>query len=150
MPESFCSLNYHIIFSTKKRIPCITSDLQSRLIEYIGGIIRAQGGKLIAAGGTAEHVHLLLSTSKEMSISEVVRLIKTNSSKWVHETYPQKQDFAWQTGYAAFTVSYSNLGKVEQYISNQPEHHRKVSFQDEFIEFLKRHHLEYNEQYLDV
>lgn len=150
MPESFCSLHYHIIFSTKERIADITPELQPRLIEYIGGIIRAHNGKLIAAGGTTDHMHLLLSTTQQMSIAEVVRLIKTNSSKWVHETYPKKQDFAWQTGYAAFTVSYSNLGKVQQYIANQREHHHKVSFKEEFIAFLKRHDLEYKEQYLDV
>jgi REP element-mobilizing transposase RayT len=148
MPDSFCCLHYHIIFSTKGRNPFITPDLQTRLFEYIGGIIRSHKGKLVASGGTADHVHLLLSIGKQMSIAEALRIIKTNSSKWIHENYPQKQNFAWQTGYGAFTVSYSNLSKVEQYIANQADHHRSVSFKDELVKFLKRHNIEYDEKYL--
>src|SRR5215831_19451174 len=109
MPQSFACLHYHLIFSTKNRIPSITAELQPRLYEYIGGILRAEQGRLISAGGMPDHVHLLLSLSREMAIAEAVRLIKSNSSKWIHETIPDQSTFAWQTGYGAFTVSYSHL-----------------------------------------
>ena len=148
MPQSFTSLHYHIIFSTKARSPFLTGDLPPRLFEYVGGILRAQGSALLAAGGMPDHVHLLAGLSKELAVAEAVRLIKANSSKWVHETLADRFGFAWQAGYGAFTVSYSNLGKVKQYIAGQVEHHRTRTFQEEFVAFLKRHHIEYDERYL--
>jgi len=148
MSQSFASLNYHLIFSTKNRAPTISAELQPRLFEYIGGILREQKGVLLAAGGVADHVHLLVSLSREMAIAECLRLIKSNSSKWVHETFSQMCDFAWQAGYGAFSVSYSNLDQVKGYLAQQAEHHRKTTFQEEFVAFLKRHEIEYNERYL--
>jgi REP element-mobilizing transposase RayT len=95
-----------------------------------------------------DHVHLLASISKEIAVAEALRLIKANSSKWVHETFPNNRHFAWQAGYGAFAVSYSNLHRVKQYLARQAQHHRKRSFQEEFTEFLQRHHIEYEERYL--
>jgi REP element-mobilizing transposase RayT len=137
-----------LIFSTKQRAPLITADLGPRLYDYIGGIIRGQDGCLLAAGGMPDHIHLLARLSKEMSVSEALRLIKANSSKWVHETFSGQQAFAWQTGYAAFGVSYSGLESVKHYIASQAEHHRTVSFQDELRTFLRRHQIEFDERYL--
>lgn len=126
MPQSFVSLHVHIVFATKNRVPLISADFQPRLYEYIGGIVRAQGCSLTAAGGMPDHVHLLVSLSKEASVAEIVRLIKANSSKWIHETFPDKRDFRWQTGYGAFAVSFSNLETLNRYIADQGEHHRKI------------------------
>ena len=94
MPQSYTALNYHVVFSTKNREPWITADLQPRLYEYLGGILRAEGGALLAAGGTAEHVHLLVSLSKETAVADALRVVKTNSSKWIHETFPDRSGFA--------------------------------------------------------
>jgi REP element-mobilizing transposase RayT len=148
MPQSFACLHYHLIFSTKDRRPLITPDLQPRLYEYIGGILRDTESALLAAGGMPDHVHLLVRLDKQLSISDALRVIKTNSSKWVHETFPEHAAFAWQSGYAAFTVSLSGLPEVKAYLAGQAEHHRMRSFQEEFIAFLKKHGLEYDEKYL--
>jgi len=148
MPQSFTSLHYHFIFSTKNRAPMITADVQPRLFEYIGGILRSHKSVLLAAGGIADHVHLLVRLSKELAVSEALRLIKANSSGWIHDTFPEQRAFAWQAGYAAFTVSYSNLGPVKRYLAGQAEHHRERTFQEEFLAFLQRHGIEYDERYL--
>jgi putative transposase len=148
MPQSFTCLHYHLVFSTNNRFPSITLDIQPRLYEYIGGILRAERCILLAAGGMPDHVHLLCSLTKELAVAVALRLIKANSSKWVHETFPQQRSFAWQGGYGAFAVSYSHLDKVKRYIARQGQHHRQTTFQDEFIAFLKRHDIEYDERYL--
>src|SRR5262245_44322871 len=105
----------------------------------MGGIARNEKCVLLAAGGVPDHVHLLVSLSKEIAVADVLRLIKTNSSKWIHETFPAMASFAWQAGYGAFSVSYSNTDAVKRYIANQAEHHRVKTFQEEFVMFLKRH-----------
>src|SRR5579871_6066117 len=105
MPQSFAALHCHVVFSTKDRIPFIAPSLQPRLFAYMGGILSPQRTVLIAAGGMPDHVHLLISLSREMAVAEAVRLLKANSSKWLHETFPDLRAFAWQTGYGAFAVS---------------------------------------------
>jgi putative transposase len=148
MPQSFGALYFHLVFSTKNRQPLIDDDLQARLYEYIGGILRAEKSVLLAAGGMPDHVHLLVSLSRELSIAETLRLVKANSSKWIHETFPDRQHFAWQAGYGAFSVSFSNLPDVKHYLARQAEHHRIRTFQDEFREFLRKHELEWDERYV--
>ena len=148
MPQSYTSLHYHLIFSTKNRLPSITPDLQPRLFEYIGGILRGANSVLLAAGGMPDHVHLLIGLNKELAIAETLRTIKAGSSRWVHDTFAEQRSFAWQTGYGAFSVSYSHLGRVKAYIAGQAEHHRKRTFQEEFVLFLRRHGVEYDERYL--
>src|SRR5262245_26797848 len=106
MPQSFTSLHYHIVFSTKDRRTMISDDIRLRRYKYIGGVLKENKSRLIAIGGMPDHIHLLASVDKELSISAALRLIKTNSSKWVHETFP-KYPFAWQSGYGAFAVSFS-------------------------------------------
>lgn len=95
-----------------------------------------------------DHVHLLASLSKELAVSDAMRIVKANSSGWIHDQFPDKRHFGWQAGYGAFSVSHSNLESVKQYIARQAEHHRVKTFQEEFVEFLKRHDIEYDERYL--
>lgn len=103
---------------------------------------------LIAAGGVADHVHLLISLSRTLSVSKAMQLIKGGSSKWIHDTLPEHRSFEWQEGYGAFSVSMSNKDKVIAYINNQAEHHTEQDFKSEFITFLKRHEIEYDERYV--
>ena len=147
MPQSFASLHCHIVFSTKHREPSIEPEIQSRLFEYIGGILRNHSCCLIAAGGMPDHVHPLVSLGRTLAVADTVRLIKSNSSSWMHEELALP-DFRWQNGYGAFAVSYSNVDPVKSYLANQERHHRGASFQDEFREFLRRHDLEWDERYV--
>ena len=148
MPQSFVSLHVHVVFSTKNRVALIDDDLQPRLFEYIGGILRGCDSALIAAGGMPDHVHLLVSLGKRSSMADVVRTVKTNSSKWIHETFDDRRQFTWQSGYGAFAVSYSNIEEVRTYLANQAEHHVSRSFKDELRALLQRHNIQYDERYL--
>jgi putative transposase len=147
MPQSFASLHCHVVFSTKHRQPLISFDFQPRLYDYIGGILGNHSCASIAAGGMPDHVHVLVSLGRTISVADMVRLIKSNSSGWVHEEL-RLDDFQWQTGYGAFAVSYSNIDAVKAYFANQERHHRAQSFQDEFRELLRRHELEWDERYV--
>src|SRR5437667_1009488 len=146
MSDSHTNLLYHIIFSTKDRRPLITEDHQSRLYDYIGGTIRALGGISLELNGTEDHVHLLTKLRPDKAVSDVLRDLKANASGWMHDVFPELKDFSWQRGYAAFTVSHSNVGDVRRYIARQREHHMKTSFRDEFIQFLKANGIEYDER----
>ena len=145
---SFTQLTYHIVFATRYRRPLITDAIEERLYEYIGGTIRAKKGHLIQIGGMPDHVHILARLSPTLAVADVVRDIKTNSSKWINDQPEITQTFEWQKGYGAFTVSYSQIVDVEKYIQNQKEHHRTRTFQEEYIEFLKRHKIEFRMEYL--
>lgn len=148
MPESFVCLNCHIVFSTKNRSPWIEASVAERLYQYLGGILRAEGSTLVAAGGMPDHVHLLVSLGKMRALADLLRVLKANSWKWIHETFAAMSQFGWQTGYGAFAVSHSNMAKVRQYIANQAEHHRVRSFQEEFVALLNRHGIAFDERYL--
>ncbi len=126
----------------------ITDEIQPRLYGYIGGILKDRGSNLLAAGGVKDHIHLLISLSKQISISDALRDIKSISSGWVHKTFPKLNQFNWQAGYASFSVSYSNLDDVKRYIENQVEHHRVKSFKEEAIELLEKHEIPIDERYL--
>jgi len=136
------------VFSVKDRQPALTPDIAARIHEYIAGIIRAISGVPIIVGGPADHTHILTRLDKASAISGALRTIKANSSKWIHETFPTMKDFSWQDGYGAFSVSIAELGTIQRYIENQAVHHRTVTFQEEFLEFLKRHNVEYDERYI--
>lgn len=127
MSHTYTRLLYHVVFSTKGRHPWITEDLRKDLHSYLGGIIRNIEGSAIAVGGVADHIHILASIPAKIAVSDAVRAIKSNSSKWAHET-KQVAVFQWQEGYSAFTVSESNREAVKRYIENQEEHHRRTSF----------------------
>ena len=136
----------HLIFSTKSRQPLITPEMCSDLFAYLGGIVRELRGTALIINGTADHVHMLIRIRPAQSVAEVARIVKTNSSRWAHEKW--HSPFAWQTGYGAFSVSESNVPEVSRYIANQPEHHRKRSFQQEFVAFLKKNKIAYDERYI--
>lgn len=136
------------MYRTKYRRDLIAVDRQQRLYEYIGGILRDQHGKLIEIGGMPDHLHILARLSPTLAISDVLRVTKANSSKWLNETFHPTMPFAWQRGFGAFSVSESNVDQLRAYIRNQAEHHKTMSFRDEYRELLKRHGIEFDEQYL--
>lgn len=146
--STFTKLAYHIVFSTKHRHPLIHATFQKRLYEYIGGIIRAQNGHLIEIGGIEDHIHLLANLSPTKAISDSIREIKANASKWSNELSDQKHRFGWQKGYGAFTVSYSHIESVRHYIQNQHEHHQTKTFEEEYIRFLELHEIAFERRYL--
>jgi REP element-mobilizing transposase RayT len=147
MPQSFASLHCHIVFSTKHREPFIDPEWRPRLFKIIGGLVRNHSSVLIAAGGTEDHVHLLVSLARTISVADAVRDIKANSSNWVHNELGLRE-FQWQQGYGAFAVSYSQIESVKAYLANQEQHHARQSFQDEFRELLRRHEIEWDERYV--
>jgi REP element-mobilizing transposase RayT len=148
MPQTFTSLLCHLIFSTKNREPFLDPELRPRLFGYMGGILREEGATPLIVNGPEDHVHALVATPPTRALSDVMRVLKTNSSRWVHEQWPEKKAFAWQAGYGAFSVSKSNAEEVRRYVENQEEHHKHVSFQDEFRAFLHRHGISFDERYI--
>ncbi len=148
MSGTYNHILYHIVFSTKERIPVLEHEFRKELYKYFGGICIGEGCDLVAIGGTADHVHLLLRAKPIHKLSELMQKIKGNASKWANEKQFIKCRFAWQAGYGAFSVSISQMEKVILYIQNQEDHHRKRNFQEEFIDLLQKHRVEYNLEYL--
>jgi REP element-mobilizing transposase RayT len=148
MAQSYTSLHYHLVFSTKYRLPLIAPEIEARVWEYLGGIVVSLGGTPIRIGGTEDHVHMLVTMRQEPALKDAVREIKAGSSGWFHETFPTVEGFAWQVGYGAFTVSYSNLDAVATYIANQREHHKTRDSKDEFRALLEKHGTAFKEEYL--
>lgn len=148
MASTLTNLVYHIVFSTKGRVPMITPAIRSELHRYMGGIIKGEGGILLKIGGTVDHVHLVVKLSPVHALSDIMRKLKGNSSKWVNEHQQLTGKFGWQGGYGAFTVSESQIAAVIRYVDDQENHHRKMSFKDELLRILKRHHVDYDERYL--
>jgi len=140
------NLVLHLIFSTKDRQPLLTADIRTDVFAYLGGIIREIRGTAIVVNGTADHVHMLIRIRPVQTAAEIARIVKANSSRWVHEKWNVR--FAWQTGYGAFSVSESNVPAVSRYIATQEEHHRKVTFQEEYVAFLKKNRIAYDERYI--
>jgi putative transposase len=148
MPSTYLSLHYHMVFGTKNRIPSILMPWRVRLHEYLGGTIRALGGFPEGIGGTGDHVHLLAGLKATHCLADVMRELKKASSLWVHQEIGDL-GFAWQEGYAAFTVSATTRGAVRKYIANQEEHHRVKPFRDELVEMLEKAGIKYEPKYLD-
>ena len=138
----------HCIFSTRQRRELISSDLQPGLWAYMGGIARENGMKALGIGGTRNHCHILLSLPAAVSIAKAMQLIKGGASRWVRETFADQAPFAWQEGYGAFSVSQSTLQATLEYIRNQEEHHRKRTFEQEYLEFPRRYGIEYDERFV--
>ena len=145
---SYTKFQHHIVFSTKERRPFLQGDRLTRTCEYIGGIIREEGGQMLAGGGMPDHVHVAAILRPTVAPADFVRVVKTNSSGWVHKTFPDLAGFHWQDGYAAFSVSASAMPRVIAYVRGQAEHHRSMSFQEELIGLLEKHGIEYDERYL--
>jgi REP element-mobilizing transposase RayT len=148
MANTFTSLNYHVIFSTKNREPLLGPNVRERLWPFLGGIARENGMVALEIGGMPDHVHLLLSIPASLAVSKAVQLLKGGSTPWIKETFPLLTGFAWQNGYGAFTVSVSQLDSVTEYIRNQAEHHRTSTFAEEYRLFLEKHHVPFDERYL--
>lgn len=148
MPGSFAALYYHIVFSTKNRVPFLTPDWRDRLYDYMGGIIRGDGGESLLIGGAADHTHILSSLNKNQGVAKSIGIIKAEATRWVHETFPNRSDFSWQAGYGAFSVSVTGLDRVKKYIAQQEAHHHKETFKEEFRRFLDIHGIPYDERYL--
>jgi putative transposase len=147
MSSTHLSLNYHIVFSTKNREPWIAASWRDDLYGFIGGCVRKLDGVLLAAGGIADHIHLLAGLSATHSLARVVQDIKRASSQWVHEKH-HRAGFAWQEGYGGFTVSPSRVEGVKTYIRAQGEHHRAKTFAEEYLELLQESGIEFDERYL--
>jgi putative transposase len=138
MAHTSANVLVHIVFSTKRRNPSIAVDMKGDLCAYLGGIVRETGGVALIINAMADHVHLLARIPPAHGIAEVVRIVKANSSRWAHEKWPQHRGFAWQTGYGAFSVSQSNVAAVTKYIAEQERHHRTTSFEEEYLQFLRK------------
>jgi len=145
---SYVSSYFHCVFSTKERRPFIRQPLRERLWQYLGGIADQNKMKALEIGGVENHVHILLSLPATIPVSKALQLLKGASSKWVHDTFPEHRLFGWQEEYGAFSVSMSQLDKIAQYIKGHPEHHRKMTFQEEFLTLLKKHRVAFDEKYL--
>ncbi len=148
MGHTFSHVLLHVIFSTKNRMRLIQPDFRQRLYEYLAGIARDEFGAARKIGGTDDHLHGLISLRTDVSIAEALRKWKSLSSLWVHREFPNHQDFAWQSGYGVFSVSESNAPAVIQYIETQVEHHAEMTFEQEFIGFLKRHNVQYDPRHI--
>lgn len=144
MSSSLVKVLVHIVFSTRKRAPFIDAGLKAELHPYMVGIVRQRGCDLIALGGMPDHVHLLLRLKADLKLADLVRAVKAVSSKWIHERPQSIPEFAWQAGYAAFSVSQSKEAAVKSYILNQEAHHRRESFEEELMEMLKRHQINFD------
>ena len=144
----YVSSHFHCVFSTKERRPLIPPALRQRLWPFLGGIARQHQMKAIEIGGMPDHVHILLSLRSTLLIAKALQLIKGGSSKWVHDTFPEHRLFRWQVKYGAFGVSVSQLDKTIEYIKSQEVHHRKMTFEEEFLTLLRKHCIAYDERYL--
>jgi len=147
MASTHLSLHYHIIFSTKDRAPIIAPAWRDRLHAYMGGVIRNLDGVPEAIGGVVDHVHLLIGLRASARLSDVVRDLKSVSSRWVHDEVGDR-GFCWQEGYGAFTVSASQVDVVRDYIAEQESHHQKRTFQEEYLELLKRTGVKYDKRFI--
>jgi len=147
MGHSYCSSLYHCVFSTKERRQTIAPEVQDCLWAYIGGIAREHGMTALAVGGTGDHAHLLVAIPATLAVATAMREVKSGSSRWMHETCAMPE-FAWQEGYGAFSIGYSQIEATVQYIAGQAEHHRRRDFQAEFLAILKKHRIEYDPRYV--
>ncbi|HEX3855674.1 MAG TPA: IS200/IS605 family transposase [Verrucomicrobiae bacterium] len=147
--HTFISCHLHCVWNTKERRLLIAPALQQRLWPYLGGIARANKMSAIEIGGVEDHIHILLSLPSTISVSKAIQLLKGNSSKWIHETFPEHHAFEWQEGYGAFSIGVSGIETTVDYIRRQAEHHRQPSFKEELIEFLKKHNQSYDDTMLD-
>ncbi len=148
MPQSLAQILVHLVFSTKNREPSLADDIRDELHAYIGGIVENQQGTLLRSGSVADHIHLLIAHPRTCAPSDLVKEIKTGSSKWLKTKSPRYGDFHWQSGYGIFSISPTHRPAVEQYIGNQAEHHRKVTFQEEYRQILNKYGIQFDERYV--
>jgi putative transposase len=148
MPQSLANIVIHLIFSTKERRKYITDEIKPELHRYLATVLKNLACPAITIGSQADHVHVLFILAKTQSVSAVAEEIKKSSSKWIKAKGEAFGSFSWQRGYGAFSVSESNVEAVRKYVDGQEEHHRKMSFMEELIVFLKKNNIAYDERYL--
>jgi REP element-mobilizing transposase RayT len=148
MSHTYTDILLHVVFSTKDRRPTISPNVRPRLFPFMAGILKEAETFPLLINGPSDHVHILLAIPARLSLADVIRELKSVSSLWIHKTFPEEHLFGWQTGYAAFSVSHSNRDIVQKYIATQEEHHRTVSFKEEFLQLLRRHEIEFDERYV--
>ena len=148
MANTYTSLHYHLIFSTKNREPWFTTDIEQRIWAFVGGIARAHNMTALQIGGVEDNIHALVTARATIAPTQIAQYLKGDSSKWIHEEFRSLRGFRWQDGYGAFTVSKSNIPEVITYIQTQREHHCKRTFQEEYLDFLIKNGIEYDERYL--
>jgi REP element-mobilizing transposase RayT len=149
MSGAYTNLLYHLVFSTKNRRPLIGERMKKRLYDYMEGIVRGENAEPLQINGVADHVHMLVRLRPTVAVADAIRVYKATSSKWANKEFRGGPHFEWQEGYAAFTVSQSQVPRLLAYIQNQEEHHRKRNFRSELVQLLKRHGIEFEERYLD-
>ena len=148
MAQTLVSLLVHIVFSTKNREPFITPEIEPELYSYVGGILKNHESRLLDVGGTPDHLHLLISQSKNASLSSLMKDVKKDSSLWIKTKGRQFRNFHWQDGYGAFSIGKSDIPRLKEYIASQKEHHRRGTFKEELIGFLDEYGIAYDERYL--
>lgn len=148
MANTYTQLYFHVVFAVKGRGNLIAKKWKDELYKYITGIISNKNQKLMIINGMPNHIHLLIGTKPNCNLSDLVRDIKSNSTKWINEKQFINGKFTWQTGFGAFTVSQSQLSKITVYIKNQEEHHKVKSFKEEYIDFLKAYNIQYKSEYI--
>ena len=148
MAQSLAKIFVHLVFSTKYRSPLIKPDIDNELYSYIGGIITGLGGIPIIINGVEDHIHILTTLPKTITLSKYLEEIKCSSSKWIKTKGINYKDFSWQRGYGAFSVSSYKVDVVKNYIARQKEHHKSQNFKIELIKFLEEYKVEYDERYL--
>jgi len=148
MAGKYLSLLVHFTWSTAGREPWLETEMRNDLYSYIGGIMNNKNAKLLSAGGMFDHIHLYASMPSTISVADFVNAVKSNSSRWIHESFARLRNFAWQEGYGAFSVSKSEEGKVVRYILNQENHHRKRTIKEELVGLLEKHGIAYDKRYI--
>ena len=148
MPQSLSNVILHIIFSTKDREPWLNANVRPRIHGYLATVCRGLDASFVHIGGVSDHAHVVTTLPRTMSQAELVERIKKTSSKWMKDLDVSYRGFTWQRGYAAFSVSPSKLAAVLKYVDGQQEHHRTQTFQEEYRDFLRRHHVEFDERYV--
>jgi putative transposase len=149
MADTYTSCYVHYVFRPHHRRTILPKDLRTELFHFIGGIARNHGMVLLSAGGVDDHVHLLISLNPDISISKAIQIIKANSSRWVKQNFNTMQDFRWQKGYGGFTIGVSQIEHTSNYLDNQEKHHKKEDFKEEYLAFLKKHGIDFDESHND-
>lgn len=148
MPQSLANLFIHLIFSTKERFPFLSNDVRPELHAYMATVLANLNSPAVLINSVEDHVHILFNMSRTVTLAQVVEDVKKSSSRWIKMHGPNLVTFSWQAGYGGFCVSESNVPKVANYIRNQEQHHRATTFQEEYLEFLIKHKIQYDERYV--
>lgn len=148
MPQSLASVLIHAVFSTKNRAPFIRPEIESELYPYIATVLRTAGSPSLCIGGTTDHLHILFSLSRTKTIAGIIEAVKSDTSTWIKSRGAEYSSFYWQSGYGAFSIGQSNVDALKKYIAGQKEHHKVVTFQDEYRKILQSYEIEYDEKYV--